>query len=331
MNYSDLVDSQYNEAADYVRENGNVRKIFIDELGVNNTFMGHDIQSEPMEPYMSEYFRHVYDRLDYILDVDFEYVSSVEDADIVLTQHSDRNSNITDQLYRGVVSTQRFRLTGEIKNTLIIPFNAQPDIRYDASLQKVILHEVGHTLGLQHEPTHHHHGHEHSYDSVMDVYTIRGEVAPWFGTDDINAIKSIWGSEGVRKNLRGNDFLTGTSYNDTIKGKRGNDYLNGGLGDDRLKGGSGNDILVGGSGNDRLKGGSGSDTFIINTQNDGSYVNILDYRYGVDNIKFFLKPDNYSVTTTDSLSHWMIYEGDTLVAKVNNNNELRLHSSEFLF
>jgi Ca2+-binding RTX toxin-like protein len=65
-----------------------------------------------------------------------------------------------------------------------------------------------------------------------------------------------------------NDFLKGTSDDDTINGNGGddlilgapgNDLLNGGTGDDRLFGDEGNDTLFGASGADFLKGSLGDD------------------------------------------------------------------------
>ncbi len=66
----------------------------------------------------------------------------------------------------------------------------------------------------------------------------------------------------------GDDFLKGTSDDDTINGNGGddlilgapgNDLLNGGTGDDRLFGDEGNDTLFGASGADFLKGSLGDD------------------------------------------------------------------------
>ncbi|HAJ63277.1 MAG TPA: hypothetical protein DCP31_31965, partial [Cyanobacteria bacterium UBA8543] len=68
--------------------------------------------------------------------------------------------------------------------------------------------------------------------------------------------------------------LTGTSFNDTLRG---------GTGSDSLTGGDGNDILVGGVGNDVLTGGTGQERFTFNAANEGIDT-ISDFQTSVDNI-----------------------------------------------
>jgi Ca2+-binding RTX toxin-like protein len=60
----------------------------------------------------------------------------------------------------------------------------------------------------------------------------------------------------------GNDFLTGSSANDTLNGGNGDDFIQGEKGDDTMIGGAGNDLLVwdDGDGNDRISGNRGQDT-----------------------------------------------------------------------
>lgn len=74
--------------------------------------------------------------------------------------------------------------------------------------------------------------------------------------------------------LKGNDTITGNSYNDILISYAGNDALNGQGGHDSLKGmtgndilygGAGNDTLIGGAGHDKLYGGLGKDVFLFNT------------------------------------------------------------------
>jgi serralysin len=58
-------------------------------------------------------------------------------------------------------------------------------------------------------------------------------------------------------------YVDGDSGNDTITGSQFDDDLRGGLGNDTLYGGLGDDILTGGAGTDRLYGGDGDDTFVV--------------------------------------------------------------------
>jgi len=53
--------------------------------------------------------------------------------------------------------------------------------------------------------------------------------------------------------------LTGSDFNDNLRGTNGSNTLQGGGGDDQLFGRAGNDILEGGEGADRLFGSSGID------------------------------------------------------------------------
>ncbi|HQV04919.1 putative Ig domain-containing protein [Novosphingobium sp.] len=90
----------------------------------------------------------------------------------------------------------------------------------------------------------------------------------------------------------GNDFVSGTGFDDVIHGGNGNDSLSGGDGSDELRGDAGNDTLIGGGGDDLLytgtgndiellTGGSGVDRFVIE---GGLTVTITDFADGIDKI-----------------------------------------------
>ena len=59
--------------------------------------------------------------------------------------------------------------------------------------------------------------------------------------------------------LTGIENVTGSDYDDYIKGDSGDNLFEGGAGDDTLVGGSGADMLYGGDDDDTVKGGSGAD------------------------------------------------------------------------
>ena len=64
------------------------------------------------------------------------------------------------------------------------------------------------------------------------------------------------------ENLEGtlhNDWLTGDSESNTLRGRAGNDRIEGGAGDDFLYGGDDDDTLIGGTGNDELYGRADDD------------------------------------------------------------------------
>lgn len=54
--------------------------------------------------------------------------------------------------------------------------------------------------------------------------------------------------------------ITGSRFNDTLKGDEQDNILRGGVGNDKLYGQSGDDVLYGGRGNDLLSGSTGNDT-----------------------------------------------------------------------
>ena len=87
----------------------------------------------------------------------------------------------------------------------------------------------------------------------------------WSGNDRITGSAS----DDTLRGFDGRDALTGGGGSDTLMGDGGNDRLSGGgdndnlfggAGNDRLFGGAGSDVIVGGAGRDVIGGGAGSDT-----------------------------------------------------------------------
>ncbi|WP_417267838.1 S8 family serine peptidase [Celeribacter baekdonensis] len=62
--------------------------------------------------------------------------------------------------------------------------------------------------------------------------------------------------------------LTGSAYNDDLRGTNGNNTISGGAGNDFMMGRNGNDVLIGGAGNDTLTGGDGFDVLNGGTGKD---------------------------------------------------------------
>lgn len=62
--------------------------------------------------------------------------------------------------------------------------------------------------------------------------------------------------------FKGDDFILGSDFDDTLRGFTGHDIVIGGFGNDLIYSGYGIDILVGGIGNDTLDGGNGIDVAI---------------------------------------------------------------------
>ncbi|MGW8168459.1 MAG: hypothetical protein ACWGHH_00360 [Sulfurovaceae bacterium] len=81
----------------------------------------------------------------------------------------------------------------------------------------------------------------------------------------LTSAQTIYGTK--KDTLTGIENLTGSNYNDTLKGSTLVNIINGLDGDDIIISGTGktNEIFDGGAGNDTLNGGAGIDTFVFKT------------------------------------------------------------------
>ncbi|MHC5825081.1 MAG: calcium-binding protein, partial [Nostoc sp.] len=86
--------------------------------------------------------------------------------------------------------------------------------------------------------------------------------------------------------------ITGTQYNDVLRGQANNDILNGG---------AGNDILVGGDGNDILTGDTGADQFVFNSKLEGFDV-IKDFSW-VEGDKIQISKSGFGVSDFSSFRY----------------------------
>lgn len=138
----------------------------------------------------------------------------------------------------------------------------------------VLLHEIGHSIGLKHPfsgfPTI-----QESHDNGS--YTIMsynfGNSTTQLGSVDVEATQLLYGGETATSvqynaatgvlNVSGSGadgLLVGSNWSDSLTGSARDETLKGGRGEDQLVGGSGDDILNGGRGADILDGGAGNDT-----------------------------------------------------------------------
>jgi Ca2+-binding RTX toxin-like protein len=81
------------------------------------------------------------------------------------------------------------------------------------------------------------------------------------GSDTLTSIENLTGSTY-------NDLLRGDGNGNRLAGAQGNDFLDGGAGNDTLDGGDGNDTLWGGTGADSLLGGDGNDAYYLDNVGD---------------------------------------------------------------
>lgn len=117
---------------------------------------------------------------------------------------------------------------------------------------EILLHELGHALGLKHPfsgtpvlPE----DMDHTENSLMS-YTDAGQPHSVFSPFDLAALNWLYGGDGLNGRL---GFYGGNSTN---KGA----FLQGSAANDNLQTGTGNDVLEGKGGNDALIGGAGIDT-----------------------------------------------------------------------
>ena len=194
------------------------------------------------------------------------------------------------------------------------------DFSVGTGMFQVILHEIGHAVGLKH-PFEGDIRLEESVDKTSNTvmsYTWEGiqTVLPALdydaiqflygtpedsGKDDVvwqwdeeNDIFTVTGTDGddeisgvnfqnIIDGGAGDDVILGGGANDTLTGGAGNDRLVGSNGDNTLDGGAGNDIIVSAGQNDVLIGGEGDDTFLFEYYSSATTVSGGD---GFDIVSF---------------------------------------------
>ncbi|RLA80187.1 MAG: hypothetical protein DRG78_11450, partial [Epsilonproteobacteria bacterium] len=140
---------------------------------------------------------------------------------------------------------------------------------------------------------------------VEVIETAQGDIS--LSKDIIDDVEARWhhGSLKVKDELdhlvsgsnfndwlrgaEGNDIMLGIDRNDSLLGKAGDDLLIGGNHNDRLYGGIGDDNLYGDSGNDRLYGNKGDDSLIGGSGRDFLFGNTGDDWISGDKDRDYLK------------------------------------------
>ena len=273
------------------------------------------------------YFNAMVRRLDSIIDLDFRLVGSAAAADVDLYYDSEIQVG-------GGGSTLGLAITsGDGGWELFLNY---PEIEFDEAYRRyVLIHEFGHSLGLEH-PFEASDGDAFNgitdpwlsafpEDTVMAYRNPSSGTWPDFFTDnDLNALIAAWGAERQFLGDGGSRFA-GNAYKDDVQGGAGADQIigaagfdviAGGPGDDELRGGRNADEVRGGSGNDRLFGGRGHDTLIGGKGDDvlrgGFGGDLFKYSAGNDLIEDFRFSDNDWLELQAGVSYELQQQGNDL-------------------
>ena len=203
---------------------------------------------------------------------------------------------------------------GASGGNLVLDYPPGTDYRPGTNAFQVMLHELGHAMGLKHPFS----GsvqltdrYDNTYNTLMS-YDWSGSNKQTYSPFDVEALIHTYGAQvntagwrwswagdtfrlttsgraefltvppndsTVVRAAGGNDTVNGGGKDDRIWGQAGNDILQAGDGNDAVYGGQGRDRLEGGHGSDTLRGGEGADT-LVNGSADGYYYGDTDILRG---------------------------------------------------
>lgn len=295
-------------------------------------FGAQTIRSVSIEAADQQFFRQMIDRLDALIDLDFNEVFSASQADVDLYYDTEINLG-------GGGSGQTLGLATTSGSNWELFVN-QPQVANDEAYRHyVLLHEFGHALGLEH-PFEDDDGDvlygntdpwtsAYPEDTVMAYRSPSSGVWPDFYTqNDIQALQSFWGSESNQATdfadrllgndgddeihaLEGDDRVEAGAGHDLIYGNQGADIILAGVGDDVVYGGQDADQIYGNEGDDRLYGNKGDDLIYGGKSNDW-----LHGGQGDDDLYGNLGADVFNLSAgSDRVMDFQADEGDLIAIR----------------
>lgn len=159
------------------------------------------------------------------------------------------------------------------------------DVNFTASSLYIVLHEIGHAIGLKHP-------HDGATTLAPEFDNANFTVMSYIGTSatlgslDVAAARYLYGNPDqdgsqvsawswnattetmTQTGTAANETIIGMAARDMIRAGAGNDTIDGKDGDDQLWGEAGQDMIYGGWGADRLDGGDGDDRLYGSYGND---------------------------------------------------------------
>lgn len=172
------------------------------------------------------------------------------------------------------------------------------DLTPNGNGYEVLLHEIGHTLGLKHpfegDPTLP--DNQDNTANTLMSYTSSGGPYSTYSPFDVAALNWIYGADGLGGDLginSNNDgrYWTGTADADLITAGNSNDLLKGEAGKDTLTGGAGNDLIDGGLEIDTAIYNGIHAQYIINSANSSFSIidtsnNDIDALINIERLQF---------------------------------------------